>query len=237
MPVAESLNLPSGQRLIFGEDVAEWLRCGVLAAEKVVVEPSSEALKAEIESQGQKLRRLYGDRRPGDIPALQDARRLYRSVGVDPTRMRPSSEALLRRVLKGQSLYLISNAVDVCNLSSLSFLLPIGLYDLAKIDGDVTLRLGLPGEEYPGIRKSVVHLEGRLGLFDTRGPFGSPTSDSARTCVTSATCSLLAVIMASSSYPAAGMSQHVQLMADLLQRHCSAFIAQEGLLGWEEPTC
>jgi hypothetical protein len=54
-------------------------------------------------------------------------------------------------------------------------LLPIGMYDLALVQGDVTLRTGLEGEEYPGIRKGPVHLAGRLGLFDAEGPFGSPT--------------------------------------------------------------
>jgi DNA/RNA-binding domain of Phe-tRNA-synthetase-like protein len=125
-------------------------------------------------------------------------------------------------VLQGKSLYVINNAVDACNLASLSYQLPIGLYDLHRVAGDVTLRLGLPGEEYPGIRKGPVHLEGRLALCDDKGPFGSPTSDSARTCVTAQTRHLLAIIMATGRYSSAAMTDNVEFLADLYRRHCGA---------------
>jgi DNA/RNA-binding domain of Phe-tRNA-synthetase-like protein len=229
--------LPMGQRIALGSDVIGALRCGIVVAEDVEIAPSGPALQTEIEARCGLLRGEHAHRQPADIPGLQAARRLYRAVGMDPTRHRPSSEALLRRVLKGHSLYEISNAVDACNLASLCFLLPIGLYDLDLIQGDVTLRLGAVGEEYPGIRKGPVHLQGRLGLFDERGPFGSPTSDSARTCVGPATRRLLGIIMTTAEYPAAAMHANVQLMADLYTRHCGAAIGFQGLLGWEAPPC
>lgn len=133
-------------------------------------------------------------REPASIEELQEARRLYRDTGTDPTRTRPSSEALLRRTLKGQGLPSISTPVDLCNGCSLELLLPMGLYDRAKPEGPLEARLGLPGESYPGIRKDDVHLEGRLGLFDRLGPFGSPTSDSLRCSVGPDTKDLLLVI-------------------------------------------
>ena len=123
-------------------------------------------------------------------------RAMYRRFGVDPTKTRPSSEALLRRVRKGDALPRINNVVDVCNWCSLEFQLPYGLYDLAHVRGGIVLRTGRPGESYAGIRKDNVHLEGRLVLADDEGPFGNPTSDSARTMVTSAATSILTVIFA-----------------------------------------
>ena len=93
----------------------------------------------------------------------------------------------MRRVRKGDSLPRINSMVDVCNWCSLEFQLPYGLYDAAHIDGDVELRIGLAGESYPGIRKDAVHVDGRIALADRMGPFGNPTSDSARTMVTTAT--------------------------------------------------
>jgi DNA/RNA-binding domain of Phe-tRNA-synthetase-like protein len=86
--------------------------------------------------------------------------------------------------------------VDVCNWCSLEFQLPYGLYDAAHIEGDVVLRLGMAGESYPGIRKDDVHVGGRITLADHRGPFGNPTSDSARTMVTPATTRALVVVFA-----------------------------------------
>jgi DNA/RNA-binding domain of Phe-tRNA-synthetase-like protein len=130
---------------------------------------------------------------PAEITAV---RTMYKRLGLDPTKTRPSSEALLRRVRKGDSLPRINSMVDVCNWCSLEFQLPYGLYDAAHIDGDVDLRLGRAGESYPGIRKDDVHVGGRIALADRVGPFGNPTSDSARTMVTTATTRALLVVFA-----------------------------------------
>ena len=130
---------------------------------------------------------------PDEVAAV---RTMYKRVGIDPTKRRPSSEALLRRVRKGEGVPRINSMVDVCNWCSLEFQLPYGLYDAAHIEGDVVLRLGVEGESYPGIRKDEVHVGGRITLADSRGPFGNPTSDSARTMVTPATTRALVVVFA-----------------------------------------
>ena len=132
-------------------------------------------------------------RPPEDVGTV---RTMYKAVGLDPTKTRPSSEALLRRVRNGQSLPRINSMVDVCNWCSLEFQLPYGLYDAAQIDGDVELRLGRPGESYPGIRKDLVNVAARLALADRQGAFGNPTSDSARTMVTVSTTRALVVVFA-----------------------------------------
>jgi DNA/RNA-binding domain of Phe-tRNA-synthetase-like protein len=221
--------LPDGRHITLGADVANFLQCGLLVAESVQVGPAP-ALTSETEACAEILRQQYSGKLPAQITPLQEARRLYRAAGMEPTRHRPSSEALLRRVLKGRSLYVINNVVDACNLASLRFLLPIGLYDLDRIEGEVTLRLGNEGEAYAGIRKGDVNLARRLGLFDRVGPFGSPTSDSARTCVRESTQSVLAVIMATRTYPTSAMQDNIDLLADLCQRHCQARISYRGSL-------
>lgn len=123
-------------------------------------------------------------------------RTMYKRVGLDPTKTRPSSEALLRRVRKGDALPRINSMVDVCNWCSLEFQLPYGLYDFDRVEGPVELRLGREGESYPGIRKDDVHVSGRIALVDERGPFGNPTSDSARTMVTTSTTRALLIVFA-----------------------------------------
>ena len=123
-------------------------------------------------------------------------RTMYKRIGLDPTKTRPSSEALLRRVLRGDPLPRVNSLVDVCNWCSVEFQLPYGLYDSAHVEGTVSLRLGQDGESYPGIRKDEVHVGGRMTLADERGAFGNPTSDSARTMVTTATTSALVVVFA-----------------------------------------
>ena len=134
-------------------------------------------------------------------------RTMYKRVGIDPTKTRPSSEALLRRVRKGDPLPRINSMVDVCNWCSFEFQLPYGLYDAARIHGDVTLRIGREGESYPGIRKDDVHVNGRIALIDAMGPFGNPTSDSARTMVTKETTRGLLVVFTPREVDAARLTR------------------------------
>jgi DNA/RNA-binding domain of Phe-tRNA-synthetase-like protein len=91
-------------------------------------------------------------------------RTMYKRIGLDPTKTRPSSEALWRRVRKGEPLPRVNSLVDVINWCSLESQLPFGLYDAGRIQGQVALRLGRPGEAYAGIRKDQVHVSGRLVL-------------------------------------------------------------------------
>jgi DNA/RNA-binding domain of Phe-tRNA-synthetase-like protein len=143
---------------------------------------------------------------------------MYRRFGLDPTKTRPSSEALLRRVRRGEGLPRINSVVDVCNWCSLETQLPFGLYDVDRIEGDVVLRLGAAGEGYEGIRKDRVNVAGRLTLADERGPFGNPTSDSARTMVTLETRRALFVIFAPRAVGAAVRERALALTADRVRK-------------------
>jgi DNA/RNA-binding domain of Phe-tRNA-synthetase-like protein len=176
-------------RFSVAADVAAVCRPAVAwldGAHVVEREPRLTAQLAEAESQARQ-------QPPADVAAV---RSMYKRVGLDPTKTRPSSEALLRRVRKGDSLPRINSLVDVCNWCSLEFQLPYGLYDAVHVHGDIELRLGRDGESYAGIRKDDVHVAGRLTLADAQGPFGNPTSDSARTMVTAATVSAIVVVFA-----------------------------------------
>ena len=152
---------------------------------------------------------------PVEITAV---RTMYKRVGLDPTKTRPSSEALLRRVRKGDTLPRINSMVDVCNWCSFEFQLPYGLYDAAQIEGDVELRIGREGESYPGIRKDDVHVGGRIALADARGPFGNPTSDSARTMVTTATTRALLVVFAPREVDIARLARVMDTTSERMQQ-------------------
>ena len=126
--------------------------------------------------------------RSGEVPPLDRARELYRKFGTDPTRMRPSSEALLRRIKKGADLPRINSLVDVANALSVQLQVPVGLYDLGKVKGDeLMIRLGREGETYEGIGKEKVNVAGRICVADADGPCGNPSADSARTMITTDT--------------------------------------------------
>lgn len=224
------ISLPDGRTVSLDETTAGKVYGGVVCLEDVVVREEPAVWK-DTETVAAALREQHAGKQPSQIMGLKEARDLYKSFGVEPTRHRPSSEALLRRVISGKGLYRLNNAVDCCNLASLIFLLPIGMYDLDEVRGDVVLRVGLEGEEYPGIRKGPVHLAGRLGLFDDGGGFGSPSSDSARTSVTDATTRILAVIMATGGYAETAMQRHAERFSSLFADHCGARAVRTGILG------
>jgi DNA/RNA-binding domain of Phe-tRNA-synthetase-like protein len=124
----------------------------------------------------------------GDVPAVGRARELYRRFGLDPTRVRASSEALLRRLKKGEAFPRINSLVDVANAMSVQLQVPVGLYDLGKVKGDdLVIRLGAEGEGYTGIGKERVNVAGRICVADADGPCGNPSADSARTMITTET--------------------------------------------------
>src|SRR5258708_9634594 len=126
--------------------------------------------------------------RNGDVADAAPARALYRRFGIDPTRVRPSSEALMRRLKKGEPLPRINSLVDVANALSVQLQVPVGLYDLGKVGGDeLVIRLGAEGERYTGIGKERVNVAGRICVADAEGPCGNPSSDSARTMITTDT--------------------------------------------------
>ena len=206
-------------------EVAPFVRPGVLAVDEVrVVERSSRLDEAIGASEGPL-------RRSGELGELVSAvRGMYRRFGVDPTKTRPSSEALLRRLRKGGPLPRVNSAVDVCNWCSVETQLPFGLYDRERIEGDIVLRVGREGEAYDGIRKDAVHVAGRLVLVDARGPFGNPTSDSARTMVSTGTRGLLFVIFAPRSLGAHVVERALDLTARRVLDYCGGVEAHRAIL-------
>jgi len=152
---------------------------------------SPERISNYIKTETREVREAFSETLP---PGFQHSRRLYRSFRIDPTKTRPSSEALWRRVKKGEELPAVNPFVDLTNLLSLRFQIPFGLYDMDKVNGDVELTTGANGEWYEGIRKDRVSLQGRPVLVDNTGPFGNPSSDSMRTSTGDHTINILQVI-------------------------------------------
>ncbi|MCC6350329.1 MAG: hypothetical protein IT347_12150 [Candidatus Eisenbacteria bacterium] len=219
-----SLARTSGTVLEIDEALRGALTLGWLEADGVRHEPLPEAFLAERDEAVARMRARYGGRQAGDIPGVAENRSMFHRLGVDPTKTRPSSEALLRRVLKGQELPSIHPVVDVCNLASFEYQLPLGLYDRLEMRGPVFARLGRKGEGYDGIRKAHVNLTGRPLLADDDGAFGAPTSDSARTQVTDATKALLVIVYRPLARPGEDLSSMLARVADLLARYCGATV-------------
>ena len=198
------------------------MRLGVFVLSGVTVRAEDAALNAEVEGYCAELRARHGGGKSAEVPGAADARALYKALGLDPTRNRPSNEALARRALKGEPLYRINTLVDALNLCSLRSQLPFGLYDLAQVAPPVLLRRGLPGEAYEGIRKGTVNVEDRPVLADAQGAFGNPTSDSARTSIRLETRDALVTVYAPSSFTR--LEDVMNDSATTLARHCGGVV-------------
>jgi len=197
-------------RVAVEHDVARVVRLGVLQLDDVANAEGDPRLDGP-------LARAEGLVRAHPPEESHAVRAMYRQIGLDPTKTRPSSEALLRRVRKGERLPRINTLVDVCNWCSLEFQLPYGLYDAHAIEPPVALRLGHDGESYPGIRKDAVNVGGRLVLADAQGAFGNPTSDSARTMATTSTRAVLCVIFAPASTAIPRLEQVLDVTAERMR--------------------
>ena len=153
------------------------------AVEAVAVNSGySEALWAEIDARSEECRQKLTTESLKQLPAIEATRRAYRACGKDPSRYRPSGEALMRRVLQGKKLYQIDTLVDLVNLASMVYGYSIGGFDADKICGDtLTLGIGRDGEPYEGIGRGQLNIAGLPVYRDSAGGIGTPTSDNERT--------------------------------------------------------
>lgn len=173
----------------------------------------------------------YADRAIGKIQGVQTARSLFRAIGIDPTKRRPSSEALLRRALKGKALYTVNSLVDVGNWCSLDFLLPVCIYDVDRLNGDVVIRKGRENETYIGLNNHTINLHDRYMLADETGGFGSPITDSRRTAVSFDTRRAVLGIFAPADYPSETLAEQADCFAQRAMDVCGGVIAHREILG------
>jgi len=110
--------------------------------------PGLTRLKQEIIRE---IQSLYTLDKVKDDPVFRAYRDFFWSVGVDPTKTRPASEALVRRILSGGKIPAINTAVDAYNLASIRSGIPIAAFDADTLDGDLTLRFATEGEGFLGI--------------------------------------------------------------------------------------
>lgn len=155
----------------------------------------SEELWKLIDEQCEKFRQTLTTDTVKDISAIAATRRVYKACGKDPSRYRPSSEALIRRVLQGKQLYQIDTLVDLINLASITYGYSIGGFDAGKFSGDtLSLGVGREGESYEGIGRGMLNIAGLPVYRDAIGGVGTPTSDNERTKMGLATRRLVALV-------------------------------------------
>lgn len=176
----------------------------------------------EINELGKKYKQELTTESLKEISGIAATRKVYRACGKDPSRYRPASEALIRRMLQGKSLYQIDTLVDLVNLASIAYGYSIGGFDADKFQGDMlTLGVGKAGEPYEGIGRGTINIEGLPVYRDEIGGVGTPTSDNERTKMELKTTHLVVLI---NGYD--GNEEQVKANAEyiqaLLQKYCQS---------------
>lgn len=161
---------------------------------KVVVTNYNHALWHEIRSAIENIKDIVSLDAVNSIPAIAQTRKAYKALGKEPSRYRPSAEALLRGIAQGKGFYQTNNVVDIINLVSVKTGFSIGSYDASQIKGDIIFDIGKKGEPYEAIGRGALNIHGLPVFRDELGAFGSPTTDSVRTMITPQTQQLLMVI-------------------------------------------
>lgn len=195
------------------------LRLGCIEADVNVYKSSGELL-AELNDRILQIGQSLSIESISKIPAIETSRKAYKACGKDPARYRLSAEALLRRIVLGKGLYHINNVVDQLNLVSITTGFSIGGYDAEQIKGDIVLGIGDRNEQYFGIGRGELNIENIPVFRDNLGAFGTPTSDSPRTGVSSRTSRFLMVLIDFGG--SNKLDQAKELSNRLLIEYCSA---------------
>jgi DNA/RNA-binding domain of Phe-tRNA-synthetase-like protein len=166
-------------------------KIGMIQYHNIAISDSPQMLKGRLQFFQETLKLELSEKELTDFVGIAEWRQIFKALKMNPGRYRPSQEALFRRIKKGDELPLVHSAVDLNTFFSLEYCIPLGIYDLHKIEGDVTLRLGKENESYPGVNGRDNDMNGKLVSADRKGAFGSPIVDSLRTKVTTETTAAL----------------------------------------------
>ena len=155
---------------------------------------TSSKLWAEMETEIQQFSGSYSLEEINKRPQIAATRRIYKTLGKDPNRYRPSAEALCRRIIRGIPIYKVCTLVDIINLVSIQSGYSIGGFDIDKIHGNIELGVGTNQDKFEAIGRGLLNVEGLPLYRDELGGIGTPTSDNERTKISEDTTKLLMVL-------------------------------------------
>ena len=169
-------------------------KIGLIHYNKILVEDSPQMIKGRMQLYQENLFLEMQEQPVTERKGIREWRTIWKQLGSDPNRYRHSAESLMRRIAKQNYLTPFHSAVDLNNFFSLQYEMPIGIYDVNKLNGDINISLDNEDCGYEGLNGRYNSLKNILNSSDQIGPFGSPFVDSARTAVTEATTEALQIL-------------------------------------------
>lgn len=189
-------------------------KIGIIHYKNIVVGESPQMLKGRLRLFQESIYFDLETKQVSDISGIKEWREIFKKIGTDPSRYRSSVEALYRRIQKQNFLSTIHSAADVNNFFSLEYQIPIGIYDVDKISGSISIRIGKEADQYQALNGRDMNMSQKLLSCDEHGPFGSPIVDSTRTAVTTNTKNALQIVYLR---PSISIEENMKLL-DSLQK-------------------
>ena len=143
----------------FQHSEAIWRDFPLLSAGAVVIQ--AETWVRDVTRQAQRFLDRADARLQGlsesELPEIQAWRRAFAQMGLKPTQYRCASEALLRRYRKDKALPQVHPLVDLCNAVSVAYAIPIAVFDLDRVDGNLEVRYANGAEVYLAFSGETEH--------------------------------------------------------------------------------
>ncbi|ADC50253.1 hypothetical protein BpOF4_11000 [Alkalihalophilus pseudofirmus OF4] len=169
-------------------------KLGYISYHSIVISDSPQMLKGRLQFFQETLQMDLEEKPLTAFSGVSEWRDVFKICKIDPSKYRPSHEALMRRIKKGNFLPTVQSAVDLNTFFSLQYMIPFGIYDASALKGDLSVRLGEAGEGYDGVNGRFNDMSGKIITADEHGPFGSPIVDSRRTSVSTSTTDAIQLI-------------------------------------------
>jgi DNA/RNA-binding domain of Phe-tRNA-synthetase-like protein len=147
------------------------LQAGIILAEGLHNDPTPEALQVSFLNEQKAVLEFIGETPLSEIPSLSAWRAAFRKFNVDPTQYRSSAEALLRRLTKKGDIPSINTLVDIANMVSIHYALPVAAFDLSHLKLPITVRFASGFERYTPLGETKIEhpMPGEVIFVDETG--------------------------------------------------------------------
>ncbi len=193
----------------------------------VSVNKSQKPLKKEIMNVVNSVKDQYSSRVDMYVAKpIKEIRDLFRKAGIDPSKYTPSAEALLKRIIDGKELYRINNVVECNNMGSMKFLLPMGVYNLDKLVGNIFFKFGSDSDVMTTMAKGEMNMKNILLTRDNEKLFGSPVSDSPHAMITADTKNILLLVYGTAGVGKDYVTKATEYTAKKIVEHAGGIISK-----------
>jgi len=158
-----------------------------------------------------------------DHPTFRAYRDFFWSIKIDPTKIRPAAEALIRRILAGKPLPSINTLVDAYNLASIKSRIALATFDADKLEGDLLMRFAEEDEQFYGIgmKKPLILKGGEIVVSDDKKLIAVyPYRDADNTKVTEETENIMMLVCGVPGIPKENLENASRVALEYITRFC-----------------